>query len=207
MTLVSSGEISIGGNATNRSINLELGRAATATSNLNETALRSLAGITTPGATISLSDFYGKSSYAAVLNQYSPATYDIDLSKFAFNFYPSYAEASVGITLYNDGTATYWYATHTTATTNFTSFTWKTGGGGVGDYYAYMYSPSGNAFSTSSGLDTALVLSTNRGWSSISGTYGGTVTKQTTSTLQIRDGSGNVLASRSLSFYTEADSS
>ena len=61
MTLVSSGEISIGGAVTDRSINLELGRAAGATSNLNETDLRSLAGITTPGAQISLADFYGKS--------------------------------------------------------------------------------------------------------------------------------------------------
>jgi hypothetical protein len=205
MTLVSSGELSIGGSTTNRSINLELGRSATASSNLNETALRTLAGVAS--GQISISNFYGKSSYAAVLNQYSPATYDIHLSRTASNFSPNYAEASVGITLYNDGTAIYWYATHTIATTNFTSFTWKTGGGGVGDYYAYMYSPSGDAFSTSSGLDTALVLSTSRGWSSISGTYAGTVTKETISTLQIRDGSGNVLASRSLRFYTEADSS
>jgi hypothetical protein len=61
MPLVSSGEISIGGSTTNRSINLELGRAAGANSSLNETALRSLAGISS--GTISLSNFYGKSSF------------------------------------------------------------------------------------------------------------------------------------------------
>ena len=60
MPLVSSGSISIGGTTTNRSINLELSRSATATSSLNETALRNLAGVSS--GTISLSNFYGKSA-------------------------------------------------------------------------------------------------------------------------------------------------
>ena len=64
MTMVSTGEISIGGNATsgglNRSVNIELGRSATATSSLNESALRTLAGV--PSGAISLSNFYGKSN-------------------------------------------------------------------------------------------------------------------------------------------------
>ncbi len=62
MPLVTSGEISIGGSTTTRSINLELGRAATATSSLDETALRTLAGKSS--GIISLSDFYGKSAGA-----------------------------------------------------------------------------------------------------------------------------------------------
>jgi hypothetical protein len=69
MALVTTGEISIGGNATsgslNRSINIELGRAAGATSDLNETALRTLAGIATSGSTISLASFYNKSNQFA----------------------------------------------------------------------------------------------------------------------------------------------
>jgi len=60
MTLASSGEMSIGGSVTNRSINVELGRSATATSNLNETDLRTLAG--KASGAIALSDFYGKSN-------------------------------------------------------------------------------------------------------------------------------------------------
>lgn len=64
MTMVSTGPISIGGSATsgglNQSINIELGRAATATSSLNETALRTLAGV--PSGAISLFNFYGKSN-------------------------------------------------------------------------------------------------------------------------------------------------
>ena len=68
MALVNTGEISIGGSVANRSINLELGRAAGATSNLNETALRTLAGIPTSGSTISLASFFGKSSVTISLS-------------------------------------------------------------------------------------------------------------------------------------------
>lgn len=64
MTMVSSGEISLGGSATsgglNRSVNLELGRSATATISMNESAVRTLAGV--PSGAISLNNFYGKSN-------------------------------------------------------------------------------------------------------------------------------------------------
>lgn len=60
MPLNTSGPISIGGSTTGQSINLELGRAAGASSNLNESALRTLAAL--PSGAISLSDFYGKSN-------------------------------------------------------------------------------------------------------------------------------------------------
>ena len=69
MPLVSSGEISIGGSTTDRSINLELGRSATATSSLNESALRTLAGVAS--GTISLSSFYGKSNASVAISNQS----------------------------------------------------------------------------------------------------------------------------------------
>ena len=59
MTLVSSGQLSIGGNAANRSINLELELAQNANSSLNQTNFRTLAGVSS--GTISIEDFYGKS--------------------------------------------------------------------------------------------------------------------------------------------------
>ena len=59
MTLNASGQISIGGSTSGQSINLELGRASTAASNLNESALRTLAAV--PTGAIDLQDFYGKS--------------------------------------------------------------------------------------------------------------------------------------------------
>lgn len=65
MPLNASGPISIGGSTAGQSINLELGRAAGATSSLNESALRTLAAV--PSGAISLSNFYGKSSAAGVL--------------------------------------------------------------------------------------------------------------------------------------------
>ena len=64
MTMVSSGQISLGGSATsgglNQSVNIELGRSATATISLGESAVRTLAGVAS-GA-ISLSNLYGKSN-------------------------------------------------------------------------------------------------------------------------------------------------
>lgn len=69
MPLVSSGAISIGGSTTDRSINLELGRSATATSSLNESALRTLAGVAS--GTISLSSFYGKANASVAISNQS----------------------------------------------------------------------------------------------------------------------------------------
>ena len=63
MALASSGTMSIGGTTTDRSINLELGRSATATSSLGETDLRDLAGVAS-GA-IGMDDFYGASASQA----------------------------------------------------------------------------------------------------------------------------------------------
>ena len=60
MALATSGTMSIGGSTATRSINLELGRGATATSSLGEADFRGLAGVAS-GA-ISMSDFYGASS-------------------------------------------------------------------------------------------------------------------------------------------------
>ncbi len=60
MTLVTSGAISLGGSATNRSVNVELGRSATAQLSMNDAIARTLAGVAS-GA-ISLSSFYGKSN-------------------------------------------------------------------------------------------------------------------------------------------------
>ena len=59
MPLNTSGPIAIGGSVVGQSINLEIGRISVSSSNLNETALRSLAG--KAAGLIGLSNFYGKS--------------------------------------------------------------------------------------------------------------------------------------------------
>jgi hypothetical protein len=72
MALASSGTMSIGGIAANRSINLELGLSQNATSSMGSTTLRNLAGVTS--GTIQMSDFYGASassctSYSSSVNK------------------------------------------------------------------------------------------------------------------------------------------
>ena len=65
MTLNSSGPISLGGTATNASINLELSQGASAQISMNDTNVRTLAGVAS-GAIIMPTNFYGKSAGATV---------------------------------------------------------------------------------------------------------------------------------------------
>lgn len=74
MTLNSSGPISLGGSTAGQSINLELGKAATATVSLNDTDVRTLAGVAS-GAIIVPTNFYGKSS--VVINFTSTGVDDV----------------------------------------------------------------------------------------------------------------------------------
>ena len=101
MPLASSGQMSIGGTTTDRSINLELGRSATATSSLGESALRTLAGVSS-GA-ISMSNFYGKSSLT--VNYPSAAT-----ASFFGPDYCGYVDVQVDAPTISGGTGTYTYS-------------------------------------------------------------------------------------------------
>jgi len=65
MALATSGTLSIGGTAINRSINVELGLAQNANSSLGQANFRTLAGVAS-GA-ISMDDFYGKSASSCTL--------------------------------------------------------------------------------------------------------------------------------------------
>ena len=74
MALNSSGAISLGGSTTGQSVALELGQSATAAISLNDTAVRTLAGVSS-GA-ISLYNFYSKSNIATGSQIYTtPGTY------------------------------------------------------------------------------------------------------------------------------------
>ena len=59
MAICASGEIALGGSTAGRSVNLELGRSASAAICMNETGVRTLAGV--PSGAISMNCFYGKS--------------------------------------------------------------------------------------------------------------------------------------------------
>ncbi len=164
---------------------------------------------------ISLSNFYGayKVNFAAVLNQYSPSTYDIHLTRTHASF-GGFSQAKVEILLHSNGTAYYRYEDASTATTDFTSFTWLTGGGTNADYYAYMTTPTTDTFGTfgsspNPALNTLHQLNTSRTWSiAVTSDFGaGFVSWEVAGpTLSIRDASSNVLASRTLRFYAEANS-
>ena len=114
MALESSGIMSIGGSTSGRSINLELGRSATATSSLGETDLRTLAGVAS-GA-ISMSDFYGASAGGNIDyytgSEWSPA--GINGPENAFNSSTAGSGGNGG----NFGPFTYTFATPVTGVTS-----------------------------------------------------------------------------------------
>lgn len=69
MTLNSSGPISLGGSTAGQSINLELGKSATATVSLNDANVRSLAGVAS-GAIVMPTNFYGKSAVSITFSDW-----------------------------------------------------------------------------------------------------------------------------------------
>lgn len=187
-------------------VNTELGRSSTANISMNEAAVRSLAGVGGSGTVISMDNLRGKSSLAATLPDYGVTSGWIELDRFYFNAGASYGEAIVDIILFSSGTGAYRYGDSGTATTNFTSFTWKTGGGSAGDYYAHMAAPSGGSFAAaSSATNTALALSSNRIWQLLVTSSGNPSnnSQYLTSTLQIRKADGSALVSKSVSMSAE----
>ena len=154
-------------------------------------------------APITILNFLSGECVHATLSNYNASTYDIMLNRAASH--PSSASARVGIQLNDDGTAIYYYSTHNIGTTNFTSFTWKLGSGSVGNYYAYMYAPTGDSFSVNAGTASALQLNSTRNWRLDVSSTSGTVSKELTSTLEIRNASDAVIISKTLRFYVEAD--
>jgi hypothetical protein len=95
MALASSGTMSIGGIATNRSINLELGEPQNAQNGLGDTDLRNLAGVAS--GQISMSDFYGAS--AGTCTAYS--------STKVFSTEASGCAAAVDQTYYHTGSSSF----------------------------------------------------------------------------------------------------
>ena len=183
-------------------VNTELGRSSTANISMNEAAVRTLAGVGGSGTIITMDNLRGKSSLAATLPDYGVTSGWIELDRYYFDSGASYGEAYVDILLNSNGTGAYRYGDSGTATTNFTSFTWKTGGGSAGDYYAHMAAPSGGSFAAgSSATNTALALSSTQNWQLLvtSPVNPSDVSQYLTSTLQIRKADGSALVSKSVS--------
>lgn len=82
MPMNSSGPISLGGATVGESINLEIGQPATSTVSLNDTIVRTLAGVST-GQIVVPTDFYGKSlsnSFFQVITTGQPSLNNVELS-------------------------------------------------------------------------------------------------------------------------------
>ena len=156
MTLAASGEMSIGGSTSTRSINLELGRAAGATSSLGETALRTLAGVSS-GA-ISISNFYGKANFTV---DYTPGGFFANGAVFD-DLYDSFAGDTGAVSLrWNaDGTMSIlqWPTNYTSLGINWGSPTTA----GIGSNYWIRFTRTAtNSF----GSPTAATQSTaSTGW-------------------------------------------
>jgi hypothetical protein len=107
MTLNSTGPISIGGTTTGQSIEIELGQSGTVQASLNDSALRTLAGVAS-GA-ISLSNFYGKSNRASLSYTFTTSTPNASLNVTSIGGYIS-GKSDITVTV-NSGV--YLYATST----------------------------------------------------------------------------------------------
>ena len=190
MALVSSGEISIGGSTTGRSINLELGRAAGATSSLNETDLRTLAGVIS-GA-ISLSNFYGKSSASYFVKLFGDSTNEklkfvsANLSSGNVYFSGTSYESSVSkwglyLAKTNSDATILWQKCLSNSSFNVEDYTHTTITDSSGNFYACF---------TISGTGTVLVKYNSSGvlqWQKLIGGGNGTTTYK----IQL-DSSGNI---------------
>lgn len=128
MTLNSSGPISLGGSTSGQSINLELGQSATAQVSLNDTNVRTLAGVAS-GAIVVPTNFYGKSSVVLdFTNEYIFAS-------------RTGAAATASYRINNDGFVYYG------ANGTFTSqYQWITPTSAANDYEVYATLTSGGGF-------------------------------------------------------------
>ena len=173
MTLNASGPISLGGSTAGQSINLELGRSATAQVSLNESAVRTLAGVPS-GAIVMPTDFYGKSN---IVYRLDSGTY-LD-STFA----PLDAQTDInvgsngvlGVSTFNSGVlANYnWITPTATASTHFVRLTPTSGffsGDTTGVWLALTSDRAWAVSRFSVGFNSAsgtLAISTNSGGTNI----------------------------------------
>jgi len=202
MTLASSGIMSIGGTTTDRSINLELGRSATATSSMGETDLRTLAGVAS-GA-ISMDDFYGKSAVTVSLNTWPLSGLSTAPSPWGSQSYTNATFAEVGCN----------YAQKVDTANDRLEHRFTTFNSGAAAVYSYAY--QGYVGLDSATFEAKAVYSTTTsgsvGTASTTGPTTDTWTTVSTSTYSplwqwtctVSSGSGTRTLSGSVTFYMRA---
>ena len=172
MTLNTSGPISLGGSTTGQSINLELGRSATAQVSLNESAVRTLAGVPS-GAIVMPTDFYGKSNIVYRLD--SGNYLDFAIGVDAQTTITVGSNGELAVTTFNSGVPAFynWITPTATASTHFVRMTPTSGsfnGSSVGVWLPLTSNEAWNVYQGSLGLTSAtgtLAISTNSGGTNI----------------------------------------
>lgn len=181
MAMVTSGPVSLGGDATsgglNRSVNIELNRAATATINMNESAVRTL--FLVPSGAISMNDAYGKSNEYNVT--ISSNQINANLRTIAIN--AGWNGINTLIVTINAGVYVYSNSTATPALTISGSFPnglnlinngYVVGMGGAGNQGAAATgSGGGNGFSGGTALSVSSAVTINNASGVIAGGGGG----------------------------------
>lgn len=141
---------------------------------------------------------------AATLPDQFPSTYSINIDATGTGA-PGYAQSYLSLSA--DGTGRY-YTQSSDGNFELSSspFTWKTGGGTVSDYYAYLDTPSGSALAAgSSATATSLQLSTSRQWALTASTnLVAGVLKACHSTIRIKNLAGTDLVAKTIQFTAEA---
>ena len=146
MTLNATGPISLGGSTAGQSINLELSQAATAQVSLNDTNVRSLAGVAS-GAIIMPTNFYGKSSVVISITNQS-----------ASDFTGGARDATTGYRLTSAGAA------QTLVNTTFTTQeTWCTPTSEAVNYDVLVDNVTGSGLTTGT-VGSWVSLSTTQTW-------------------------------------------
>jgi hypothetical protein len=147
MTLNSSGPISLGGSTAGQSINLELGKSATATVSLNDTDVRTLAGVAS-GAIIVPTNFYGKSNVLVDFIDYGVFAADFGYSEAAYAIFGAGAANGQVYEALNGGS--YMYVQQ-----------WCTPTSQGGNYEVYASVTSGSVVGT---VNTWVATSGNPAW-------------------------------------------
>jgi len=144
MTLNASGPISLGGSTAGQSINLELSQSATAQVSLNDTNVRSLAGVAS-GAIVMPTNFYGKSAVTIFLS-------NLEIIDFTGG-----SDASAGYQLTSGGIENQIVGASTTQTA-----TWCTPTGQAVNYEVFA-TVSGSPLTVGT-VGSWIALSTTRTW-------------------------------------------
>ena len=183
MTLNASGPISLGGSTTGQSINLELGRSATAQVSLNESAVRTLAGVPS-GAIVMPTDFYGKSN----------VVYRLDTAGYSDIGVLNILPAQTSFSVKSDGTV----EAATFGSGIVDSYNWITPTTGSTTYFVRATLNSGSLNSGSTGVWEALTV--DRLWDVYKSEFSaGSQTANLTIAIATDSGGTNIVVSATIS--------